>query len=242
MLRAVASWSGGKDSCLACYKAILSGFRVACLLNIISRENRVMSHGLDSNLIVAQSEAIGIPIIQRETTWETYEEVFKDTLKELKERMHIEYAVFGDIHIQEHLDWISRVCMEVGVVPVEPLWHIDCEAILTELIDAGFEAVLVNVRADIFGNEWLGRKIDRNLIEDFKKLLESCSFDLCGEFGEYHTLVVDGPIFAKRLKILESEKTLKEGYWKYWLLNISKYALEDKKGYEKEKTRYNPIL
>lgn len=229
MLRAVASWSGGKDSCLACYKAISNGFRITCLLNIISKGNRVMSHGLDSNLIVAQSEAVGIPIVQRETTWETYEKVFKDALRDLKKSMHIEYAVFGDIHIQEHMDWVSRVCREVGITPVEPLWHIDCETILMEFINAGFEAILVNVRADIFGKEWLGRKIDRSLIEDFKKLQESCNFDLCGEFGEYHTLVIDGPLFVKKLKIIESEKTLKEGYWKCWLLNISKYALEGKK-------------
>ncbi|MCS7115776.1 MAG: diphthine--ammonia ligase [Nitrososphaerota archaeon] len=242
MVRAVVSWSGGKDSCFAYYKAILNGFKVVCLLNIISKENRVMSHGLDSKLVAAQSEAIGIPIVQRETTWDTYEKNFKEVMSELKREMRVEYAIFGDIHVQEHLDWVNRVCREVGIVPVEPLWRLDCETILTDFIDAGFEAILVNVRADIFGKEWLGRKIDRSLIEDFKKLQESCNFDLCGEFGEYHTLVVDGPIFVKRLKILESEKMLKEGYWKCWLLDISKYVLEGKNGDDEEKVRCNPIL
>jgi diphthamide synthase (EF-2-diphthine--ammonia ligase) len=165
MLRAVVSWSGGKDSCLACYKAASNGFKIKCLLNIITKESRVISHGLDSNLIAAQAEAIEIPIIKRETTWETYEKTFKETLIELKKNMHIEYAIFGDIHVQEHLDWVRRVCRY---------------------------------------------------------------FDLCGEFGEYHTLVVDGPIFTKRLKIMKSGKTLKEGYWKYWLSDIYEYVLEDK--------------
>jgi uncharacterized protein (TIGR00290 family) len=228
MLRAVVSWSGGKDSCLACYKAASNGFKIKCLLNIITKESRVISHGLDSNLIAAQAEAIEIPIIKRETTWETYEKTFKETLIELKKNMHIEYAIFGDIHVQEHLDWVRRVCNEVGIVAVEPLWGLGCEAILTDFVNAGFEAILVNVRADIFGKEWLGRKIDRSLIEDLKKLQKSRYFDLCGEFGEYHTLVVDGPIFTKRLKIMKSGKTLKEGYWKYWLLDIYEYVLEDK--------------
>lgn len=89
---------------------------------------------------------------------------------------------------------------------------------------------MVNVKADIFGEEWLGRKIDRGTIEDLKKLQKCRNFDLCGEFGEYHTLVVDGPTFAKRLRILKSEKVLKEGHWKYWLLEISDYILEDKNG------------
>jgi uncharacterized protein (TIGR00290 family) len=228
MVRVVVSWSGGKDSCLACYKAILNGFKVSCLLNIISKENMVMSHGVNSNLIIAQSEAIGIPIIQREATWETYEKIFKDTLIELKKSMHIEAAVFGDIDIQEHLNWVNRVCKEVELTPIEPLWHLNRGDILTDFINAGFEAILVNVKADIFGKEWLGRKINRGIIKDFKKLQKSHNFDICGEFGEYHTLVVDGLIFNKRLKILKSKKVLKEGYWKYWSLEIFDYILEEK--------------
>jgi uncharacterized protein (TIGR00290 family) len=227
MTRVVASWSGGKDSCLACYKAMLDGFEVSHLINFISKDGRCMSHGLDPKLIVAQSQAIGIPTIQREVTWDTYEEGFKTVMKELKQ-IGVKGAVFGDIDISEHLDWVIRVCNEVGILYMEPLWHLDRVQILKEFINAGFEAIIVNAKADIFGEEWLGRKVDESFIEDLRRLHSKYSFDICGEMGEYHTLVIDGPIFKRRIKISDSRRVLKNGYWKYWLLDISRYYIEEK--------------
>jgi uncharacterized protein (TIGR00290 family) len=227
MTRVVASWSGGKDSCLACYKAMLDGFEVSHLINFISKDGRCMSHGLDPKLILAQSQAIGIPTIQREVTWDTYEEGFKTVMKELKQ-IGVKGAVFGDIDISEHLDWVIRVCNEVGILYMEPLWHLDRVQILKEFINAGFEAIIVNAKADIFGEEWLGRKVDESFIEDLRRLHSKYSFDICGEMGEYHTLVIDGPIFKRRIKISDSRRVLKNGYWKYWLLDISRYYIEEK--------------
>jgi diphthine-ammonia ligase len=227
MTRVVASWSGGKDSCLACYKAMLDGFEVSHLINFISKDGRCMSHGLDPKLIVAQSQAIGIPTIQREVTWDTYEEGFKTVMKELKQ-IGVKGAVFGDIDISEHLDWVIRVCNEVGILYMEPLWHLDRVQILKEFINAGFEAIIVNAKADIFGEEWLGRKVDESFIEDLRRLHSKYSFDICGEMGEYHTLVIDGPIFKRRIKISDNRRVLKNGYWKYWLLDISRYYIEEK--------------
>jgi len=183
-----------------------------------------MSHGLDSNLMVAQSQAIGIPIIQREVTWDAYEEGFKEIMMELKQ-LGIEGAVFGDIDMEEHKDWVNRVCNEVGIMPVEPLWGLDPEQILSDFIDAGFEAIVVNVKADLFGEGWLGRKVDESFLEDMRKLHSEHNVHICGELGEYHTLVIDGPIFKKRMNIVESKRVLKEGYWKYWLLDISRYDI-----------------
>ncbi|MDH5437652.1 MAG: diphthine--ammonia ligase [Candidatus Bathyarchaeota archaeon] len=227
-MKVVASWSGGKESCFACYTAMLDGFEVSHLLNFVSKEERCMSHGLDPKLIVAQSQAIGIPIIQREVTWDTYEEGFKTAMMKLKQ-MGIEGAVFGDIDIQEHKDWVNRVCSEVGIIPMEPLWGLDPEHILTDFIDEGFEAIVINVKADLFGEEWLGRKVDRSFLEDLRKLQSKRNIHICGELGEYHTLVTDGPFFKRRVKILDNRKVLKEGYWKYWLLDISRYEIEEKR-------------
>ena len=227
-MKVVASWSGGKESCFACYKAMSDGFEVSHLLNFVSKEERCMSHGLDSKLMVAQSQAIGIPIIQREVTWDTYEEEFKATMMKLKQ-MGIEGAVFGDIDIQEHKDWVNRVCSEVGIISMELLWGLDPEQILTNFIDEGFEAIVVNVKADLFGEEWLGRKVDRSFLEDLRKLHSKHNFHICGELGEYHTLVIDGPIFKRHIKILDSKRVLKEGHWKYWLLDISRYEIEEKR-------------
>lgn len=228
-MRVVVSWSGGKDSCLACYRAISDGFKVSHLLNFVSKNGTSMSHGLDSRLMVAQSQAIGIPLIQRDVTWDTYEDGFKAAMVKLKQ-MGVEGAVFGDIQeIPEHKDWVSRVCRDVDITPMEPLWGLNPEQILSNFIDEGFEAVVVNVRTDLLGEEWLGRKIDRSFIEDIKKLQSKHELHVCGEFGEYHTLVTDGPIFNSRIKILESRKVLRGGHWSFRLLDILEYATEQKK-------------
>jgi len=226
-MRVIASWSGGKESCFACYKAMLDGFEVSHLVNFISKEERCMSHGLDSKLMVAQSKAIGIPIIQREVTWDTYEERFKAAMRELKQ-IGVEGAVFGDIDIKEHKDWVNRVCSEVGITPMEPLWGLDPEQTLTNFIGEGFEAIVVNVKAELFGEEWLGRRVDRRFLEDLQKFRSKHDFHICGELGEYHTLVTDGPIFKKRIRILDSRRVLKEGYWRFWLLDILRYEIEEK--------------
>jgi len=226
-MHVVTSWSGGKESCFACYKAMLDGFEVSHLLNFISKEERCMSHGLDSKLMVAQSQAIGIPIVQREVTWDTYEEGFKAAMRELKQ-MGVEGAVFGDIDIQEHKDWVDRVCGEVGVTPMEPLWGLNPKQILIDFIEEGFEAIVVNVKADLFGEEWLGRKLDRSFLEDLQKLRREHDFHICGESGEYHTLVIDGPIFEKRIRVLDGRRGLREGYWRFWLLDILRYEIEEK--------------
>jgi len=222
------SWSGGKDSCLSCYKAMSKGIEVSCLLNFVSNDGRCMSHGLNSKLMVAQSKAIGIPIIQREVTSDTYEEGFKAAMRELK-RMGMHDVVFGDIQdIPGHEGWVNRVCSEIGITPIKPLWGLDREDILNNFVDEGFEAIVVKVKADPFSEEWLGRKVDKSFIEDLQKLRDTCDFDICGELGEYHTFVTDGPIFKKRIRVLESKRMLGQGYWRFWLLDISSYEIEEK--------------
>ena len=223
MSRVVASWSGGKESCFACYKAILEGFEVSHLLNFISEDRRCMSHGIDSKLMIAQSQAIEIPIVQRKVTWDTYEQEFKTVIRELK-RIGVGGAVFGDIDIQEHKDWVDRVCKELNIKPVMPLWGRDPEQILTDFIDEGFEAIVVMVKADLLGEEWLGRRVDESFVSDLLKLKNKVH--LCGELGEYHTYVTNGPFFKRRIKILDSSRMLKNGYRN---LDISKHEVSEKR-------------
>ena len=224
-MRVVASWSGGKESCFACYKAISEGFEIPYLMNFISKDGRCMSHGLDSKLILAQSEAIGIPMVQRKVTWETYEKEFKSVIRELKQS-GVEGAVFGDIcNIAGHEGWIDRVCNELGIKPVKPLWDSDSEQLLTDFVDEGFKALIVMVKTDLFGEEWLGRKIDETFMRDLRKLEGKVDIHSCGELGEYHTFVYDGPLFKKGLKILDFKKKLTEGCW---FLNIRSYDIVEK--------------
>ena len=220
MTKVVASWSGGKDSCLACYKAILDGFDVVHLLNFVHEDSNRSSHGLRAELLSIQSQAVGIPIIQGRTKRNAYEQEFKKIVSRLKQD-NIQGIVFGDIYLQEHKDWIDRVCNDVDIRPIFPLWGVDTEKIIRDFIDSGFDAIVVAVKAEILGEEWLGQKVDKNLIEDFKER----KIDPCGESGEYHTFVVDGPLFKRRLNILDGDKVLNDGRW---LLDISKYEIIDK--------------
>ncbi|MDI6888166.1 MAG: diphthine--ammonia ligase [Methanocellales archaeon] len=215
------SWSGGKESCLACYKAMQDDFVVSYLLNFMDKDGeRSRAHGLRIELLRLQSDAIGIPIILKPTTWETYEQVFKNTVSELKQ-IGVEEGIFGDIDLQEHRDWVERVCAEVGIKPILPLWSKKRERVLEEFIRAGFEAIVVATKADFLGEEWLGCRVDRK----FRRELSNKQIDLCGEAGEYHTFVIDGPIFRKRINILESAKVLRNGRW---FLEITKLELDDK--------------
>ena len=205
-MKVVASWSGGKDSCFACYKAIKEGHDVSNLLIMMSDPSVSNFHLIRSDMLDAQSEAIGIPIVKQTTTAETYEQDFKNALLKMKAE-GVEGIVTGDVFdvALHEAGWLDRICKEVGLTPVRPLWHRDTKQILDEFISAGFKATLVRVKLDLLGMEWLGREINRKFFDDLLKL---GTVDPCGEHGEFHTFVTDGPLFKKqRIEILESEKT-----------------------------------
>ena len=111
------------------------------------------------------------------------------------------------------------MCNDLGVKPVEPLWNRPAVDILEEFIDLGFKAIVVSCQADKLGREFVGKEVDRHLLAE----LRSRNICPCGENGEFHTLVTGGPIFKRPIKITKSEPILKEGFWKYWFLDIKKY-------------------
>jgi len=219
-MKVFSSWSGGKESCLACYKALSMGFDVSYLLNFISEDGtRSRAHGISSDLIALQAEAIGIPIIQVKSSWEGYEAKFKEAVEELKEK-GVKGGVFGDIDLQEHKEWVDRVCSEVKVASIEPLWGNDPREILMEFVSAGFKALVIKVKANFFGEEWLGREINEQFINDLPDEIHPC-----GEHGEYHTFVVDGPLFQRSVEIIKSDRKFED---RNWLLDISEYRLSEK--------------
>jgi uncharacterized protein (TIGR00290 family) len=226
-MRAAASWSGGKDSALACYKSLQSGHEIACLLNFVSREyKRCCFHGIEAKLMKLQSDLIGIPIFQKEVTadMKEYEKEFKSAVCELKQRERIEGIVFGDVYLDEHRDWVERVCRELGVQAVLPLWSIPPAEVVKEFISAGFQAVLVSCKADLLGEEFVGMLVD----EDFLNELQKRNICPCGENGEFHTFVLDGPLFRKRIAVTKSQPVLKKGFWEHWFLDIQEWEVRDK--------------
>ncbi|OGN99622.1 MAG: hypothetical protein A2Y90_01840, partial [Chloroflexi bacterium RBG_13_52_12] len=179
--------------------------------------------GMLAAVIKKQAEALGIPIAQKPTTHDTYEAVFTDTLKGFK-REGITGGVFGDIDFSPHREWIERVCAGAGITPRLPLWQKSQQKLMEEFIDAGFMSVVVAVKADILGKEVLGRTIDRKFLSYLSGLGKGIT--PCGESGEYHTLVVDGPLFKKRLEITASEKVTRG---EHHFLEILKIELKAKK-------------
>jgi diphthine-ammonia ligase len=201
MKKVFASWSGGKDCCLALNRALSEGLDVRCLANTVSADGlRSCSHGISAAVIRTQAEALGIPIVQQPTTGDNYRAQFVKMLHAFKQE-GIEGGVFGDIDFNAHLEWIEGVCRETGMKPYLPLWLENQRKLMEEFIDAGFIAVIVAVKADFFGPETLGKVIDRDFLNSLPGNVTPC-----GEAGEFHSLVIDGPVFKKRLKITSSRK------------------------------------
>ena len=212
-MKVVCLWSGGKDSCFACYKAMASGYKVIALFNFTRSDGmNSLAHGLPAQLIYEQASAIGMPLFQKAMPEAGYEQEFKNLIIEWKKEKNIEGIVFGDIYLEEHREWIERVCRDTSIEPIFPLWGMDTNQILLDFIDCGFKAAVVCTRDGILGKEWLGRILDRQFIEDLHRY--NPKIDPCGEAGEFHTFVYDGPLFKKLVEFLIGEKILNGIYWR----------------------------
>jgi diphthine-ammonia ligase len=207
----LASWSGGKDGCFACYLALAQSYQVSHLVNCVAKEyQRVNFHGTEKRIVQMQGEAVGIPVFQKETTFGNYTEDFKAAIRTLLPE-GIKGMVFGDIYNDEHLAWVEGVCADLGLEAIEPLWGRSTDDVINQFLDAGFKAVIVAADARLIDEAWLGKKVDR----DFIDYLKSRAIDPCGESGEYHTLVVDGPLFERKIAITEGQTIRRGDYW-FW--------------------------
>jgi uncharacterized protein (TIGR00290 family) len=217
--KVVVSWTGGKDGCYSCYKAIADGYEVTHLLNFRNIK-KSGSHDINPRIIQVQSQAIGIPIIQRD--FFSYEQEFKNVVLDLRAQgARIDGAVFG--HIETHKMLVDRICRDLDIDLLLPIWKQKSEKILTEIIDSGFEVFIVSIKESLLSREWLGRRIDERFIDDLADVNDS--LDPCGENGEFHTIVTDGPIFKKKIILSGSEQVLRDGYR---FLIINEFSLKNK--------------
>ncbi|WP_202320662.1 Dph6-related ATP pyrophosphatase [Archaeoglobus neptunius] len=199
----VAMWSGGKDSCLAVWRALKEEEvnHLICMM----QHGKARAHGINAEVVKAQEKCIGINMVLEETTWEEYER----RLKSLFGRLGVRKAIFGDIYLEEHKLWIERVCSEVDVRPVFPLWGENTRNLAEEFINAGFEAYVIAAKKEF--RDLLGRRFDSDLVDELIRR----NIDPCGEDGEFHTLVVDGPLFRRRLEFSFTEPFESEKYWHF---------------------------
>jgi uncharacterized protein (TIGR00290 family) len=203
------SWSGGKDSSLALYRAIKAGGSPSCLFTMmIETGERSRSHGISKDVLEEQARCLDIPIRFCSASWQSYTERFLESLSFFKD-LEIERGVFGDIDIESHRKWVENVCSTHKIIPWLPLWQEPRNTLLDELIGAGFRAEIVAVKEGVLSPSYLGKVLNSEILEEFKAL----GIDLCGEAGEYHTIVTDGPIFKRPLHIIHGKQVLKDGYW-----------------------------
>jgi uncharacterized protein (TIGR00290 family) len=189
---AFVSWSGGKDSCLALHRAVAAGRPVLALFCMLHEGGAFShSHGVSREALAAQAEALGLPVRFGSATWEGYEAAFKEEVGRM--RGHgVAAGVFGDIDLAEHRAWVERVCRELGIEPLLPLWGQERRELVMELVNLGYRAVIISVRMEYLSREWLGRVLDLSALRE----LEAAGVDPCGEGGEFHTFDVSGPHFA----------------------------------------------
>ncbi len=199
-MRAAVLWTGGKDSALAFYKALSAGYEVACLLTFVPKGKAdFLAHPLP--FIKRQAEAIGVPHyeISLEPPLET---AYEKAISSFKEKYKIDALITGDIaEVGGYPNWVKQRSARSGIEVVMPLWGADRRSIFNELLDLGFRAVISYVKKGCLGEEWLGRELDRKALDDLRAMNKKTGLDICGENGEYHTLVFDGPIFKKSIEI-----------------------------------------
>jgi diphthine-ammonia ligase len=218
------SWSGGKDSALALHEAVGAGAEPRFLVSMLTEGGeRSRSHGLPRGLLAAQAAAIGVPIRFGAATWAGYRKEFVRVVGEGIAATDARAGVFGDIDTDEHRDWEEGVCAEVGTEAVLPLWRRDRRAVTDQLLASGFEAVIVAVRDGVLPPSLLGRTLDQAVLAK----IEAAGADACGENGEFHTFVVDGPIFRGAVDVELGQVSLRDGVWFVDLLPTRPPAREE---------------
>ncbi len=207
MKNCFVSWSGGKDSCLAFYKAMEQGYSPKKLITMFSMENKIStSHRLKEEIIKAQSDAIDIDYSIGSALFNDYEKIFISNIKEFRNQ-GIEYGIFGDIDIDEHRQWEENVCNKASVTAVLPLWNRDRKELVKEFIDLGFKAKIVVINTSLMDVRFLGQDLSYSMIKE----IEEYGADICGENGEYHTLVYDGPVFKKPVDLKFGDEIIPVG-------------------------------
>jgi predicted ATP pyrophosphatase (TIGR00289 family) len=204
-MRVAVLATGGKDSTLSLYHAIKGGFEVEYLVTMVpQREDSWMFHFPNIHLIDLVAETVEIRLVKAETTGIKEEEV--EDLKNVLATLDVEGVVSGAIASQYQKKRIEKICKQLNLKSIAPLWQKNPLQILEEILDLNFETIIVGVYAYGFDQSWLGRKIDSNAIKALLELNKQYGISLVGEGGEYETLVLDAPIFKKRIKVMEKEK------------------------------------
>jgi len=197
--KAAVLWTGGKDSCLALLKAELSGDEVESLITFSSGDSEFRAHPL--RFMKLQAEAMERPHHTLEIN-EPYKESYEETISKLKEKYGIGTLITGDIaEVDGQPNWIRECSKYSGVDVLTPLWGVDRREHIENIISHKFTTIFSCVKKPWFTEDWVGRELNEESLEDLSKINTENGVDISGENGEYHTLVTNGPMFKKQLQI-----------------------------------------
>lgn len=204
------NWSGGKDSALALYHAMHNtDYTIERLLtNVSSQYRRVSMHGVREELLEAQAAALGLPLqkllLPQEPSMLVYETCMMEMMAGLQHE-GFTHAFFGDIFLEDLKLYRETQLAKFNITAAFPLWKKDTTALLHEFIDLGFKTIVVCTKAELLDASFAGRIIDKDFLKDLP-----ANVDPCGENGEFHTFVFDGPIFQKPVPFTIGEKVFRE--------------------------------
>lgn len=201
----IFNWSGGKDSALCLYKILQTQqYDVKCLLTSINEQyRRISMHGVRVDLLDAQADSIGLPLIKMQIpempTMENYENVMRTTLTNLKSN-GATACIFGDIFLEDLRTYRETKLAELNLKGLFPLWKIPTDKLVREFLDLGFKTIITCVNEMYLDKSFTGRVIDNDFLNDLPD-----NVDPCGENGEFHTFVFDGPIFKEPIPFDKGE-------------------------------------
>ena len=203
--QAVMNWSGGKDSALALYHSLKSGqWDIKTLLTSVNDQyERVSMHGVRTDLLTVQADRLGIPLTQLrlsgDVSMEAYDAQMQTMLLNLTKEGST-HSIFGDIFLEDLRQYRETQLARVNLTGEFPLWQRNTTELVHEFVNLGFRAVLVCVNEKQLPSEFVGRELDLDLLKDIPK-----GVDPCGENGEYHSFVYDGPIFSSPIAFTKGE-------------------------------------
>jgi len=208
-------WSGGKDSAMALYETLASRqYQVAALLTTVTEDyQRISMHGVRRALLQQQAESLGLPLeelmISKRSSNDEYESKMENALKRYK-KQSVMSVVFGDIFLEDLKLYREKNLAKLNMKGIFPIWKRDSSELVRSFIRLGFKAVTVCVDTQVLDQKFVGRIIDEQFISDLPK-----GVDVCGENGEFHSFVSEGPIFRKKISFQLGEKVLRDNRFYY---------------------------
>jgi uncharacterized protein (TIGR00290 family) len=206
--RAFMNWSGGKDSALAFYKAKTEGIAIDALLTSVNSDtSRISMHGVRRELLDKQAAAIGLPLhtimLPEMPGMQAYEHAVHNKHNELK-KAGFSHAIFGDIFLEDLKNYREDLLAKDELQCLFPIWKMDSREVMQQFILLGFKAIVICVNNAVLDQSFCGRLLDESFVQDLPPHV-----DPCGENGEYHSFVFEGPIFSAPVSFTKGDIVFK---------------------------------